>query len=122
MILLGKGHQIMEVPRRLWQGHLSQATEHTDQRLRFMTEDHHKVRNYVVMELPRQGVPITPDNIARELDLSLQIVASILEDLEKNLFFLVRDSKGNVNWAFPCTSDMTPHRLNFSTGETIFAA
>ena len=46
----------------------------------------------------------------------------LLDDLEKHLFFLVRDRGGNVSWAFPVTSDRTPHRLRFSTGERIFAA
>lgn len=122
IILLGRGHQIIEVPQEMWQGHLSQATEHTKQRLRFMTEDHHKVRNFVVMELPRQGVPISPDVISRALNLPLRNIGTILEDLERNLFFLVRNDRGAVNWAFPCTSELTPHRLKFSTGETIFAA
>jgi hypothetical protein len=46
----------------------------------------------------------------------------LLDDLERSLFFLVRDHRGNVSWAFPVSSDRTPHRLRFSTGERIFAA
>lgn len=122
MILLGRGNQIIEVPRRMWQEHLSQSVEHTRQRISFMTEDHHRVRNFVVMELPRQGTPISPDVISIALKLPLRVVVPILEELERNLFFLVRDDKGAVNWAFPVTTDLTPHRLKFSTGETIFAA
>ena len=48
--------------------------------------------------------------------------AEIVADLEKNLFFLVRNQAGDVSWAFPVTSDATPHRLTFSTGEHTFAA
>jgi len=38
------------------------------------------------------------------------------------LFFLVRNPDGNVSWAFPVTTLITPHKLMFSTGENIFGA
>jgi hypothetical protein len=94
-----------------------------DNPLAFMTPQHHAVRNLVVRELPRNhGRPLTPAQIAAALALNGKLVISLLEDLEKHLFFLVRDSRGDVNWAFPVTSHRTPHRLRFSTGEQIFGA
>jgi hypothetical protein len=91
--------------------------------LGFMTPPHHAVRNYVVLELPRnQGRPLSPARIASALHLDLGDVNQLLNDLESHLFFLVRDSRGNVSWAFPVSSDRTPHRLRFSTGERIYAA
>lgn len=89
----------------------------------FMTAQHHAVRNLVVRELPRNhGRPISPAEIAAALSLKLEHVVRLLEDLERHLFFLVRDRRGDVSWAFPVTRDRTPHRLHFSTGERIFAA
>jgi hypothetical protein len=90
--------------------------------LAFMTPHHHAVRNFVVQELPRYAAPLSPTQIARSLRLDVKHVADLLEDLEKHLFFLVRDARGDVRWAFPVTSDPTPHRLRFSTGERIFGA
>jgi len=52
----------------------------------------------------------------------LPAVKTLLDELERNLFFLVRNGAGDVNWAFPVTSDRTPHRLRFDTGERIFGA
>jgi hypothetical protein len=49
-------------------------------------------------------------------------VQAILEELERNLLFLVRGESGAVAWAFPVTVEPTPHRLNFSTGERLFGA
>jgi len=49
-------------------------------------------------------------------------VNEILDDLEGNLFFLVRNERGHVSWAFPVTAEQTRHRLRFSTGERIYAA
>ncbi len=87
----------------------------------FMTPAHHAVRNFVVRELPRnQGRPLDPVQIARSLHLP--DVPALLDDLEKHLFFLVRNRSGQVSWAFPVTSDRTPHRLRFGTGERIFGA
>ena len=94
-----------------------------DNPLAFMTARHHAVRNFVVRELPRQGGrPLRPADIAGSLGLDLPVVSGLLEDLEKHLFFLVRNDLGEVSWAFPVTSDRTPHRLRFSTGERIYGA
>ena len=60
--------------------------------------------------------------IAQVTGLAPQDVSAILADLERNLFFLVREPEGNVSWAFPVTTSETPHRLTFSTGEKIFGA
>ncbi len=88
--------------------------------LDFMTARHHAVRNFVVRELPRNGGnPLRPAQIAAALGFD---PAEILDELERRLFFLVRNAAGNVNWAFPVTSDRTPHRLTFSTGEHIYGA
>ena len=91
-------------------------------RLAFMTEDHHIVRNFVVRELPRQREPLSPRHISDVTGLPVQKVSTLLSDLEQQLFFLVRDKRGNINWAFPVTSTTTPHGLRFSTGESIFGA
>ena len=37
-------------------------------------------------------------------------------------FMRIRNPDGEVSWAFPVTSDPTPHQLQFSTGEQIFGA
>ncbi len=94
-----------------------------DNPLGFMTPRHHAVRNFVVLELPRNhGRPLRPARIAAALHLEARLVIQLLDDLEKHLFFLVLDTRGNVSWAFPVSSDRTPHRLRFSTGERVFAA
>jgi hypothetical protein len=91
--------------------------------LAFLTPRHRIVRNFVVRQLPRNhGRPLTVAQIAKALRLDSRLVTDLLEDLEKHLFFLVRDARGNVSWAFPVTCDRTPHRLRFSTGERIFGA
>jgi hypothetical protein len=94
-----------------------------DNPLAFMTPRHHAVRNFVVLELPRNhGRPLRPAQIGAALGLEAELVVQLLDDLEKHLFFLVRDRRGDVSWAFPVSSERTPHRLRFSTGERIYAA
>lgn len=91
--------------------------------LDFMTPDHHAVRNFVVVGLPRNhGRPLSPAQIAAALHFKVREVVGLLDDLERHLFFLVRDRHGDVSWAFPVSSDRTPHHLRFSTGERIYAA
>lgn len=121
-VLMGRGRHLVELPRAQWEGHLSQIPAHADARLRFMSEDHHRVRYFVVRELPRVGQPIPAAMIANRLALPPAQVKTILDDLERHLFFLVRNEAGAVAWAYPLTTDPTPHRLSFSTGEHIYAA
>jgi hypothetical protein len=121
-ILLGRGRQIIRIPREKWEKHLSQAPQHGEARLGFMSEEHHLVRYFAVRELPRTGEPIQPEFISQRLNLPLVRVNAILDELEKNLFFLVRNRQGAVSWAFPVTADNTPHHLTFSTGEQLYAA
>lgn len=121
-VLMGRGRQVIEMPREEWEKHVAQAPQHSKTRLSFMSEEHHRVRYFVVRELPRAGVPIQPAFISRQLRLPLARVNAILDELERNLFFLVRNKQGAVSWAYPVTVDTTPHRLTFSTGEQLYAA
>ena len=70
-------------------------------RLAFMSRNHHSVRDFAVRELPRQDRPLSPMQIAQVTGLAPQDVSAILADLERNLFFLVREPEGNVSWGFP---------------------
>lgn len=121
-VLLGRGRQMVTVPEKMWAGHLDDIPAHARQRLSFMTEDHHRVRYFVVRELPAHGRPIQPAAIAQALGLPLEKTEGILAELERNIFFLVRDEQGAVLWAFPVTVAPTPHRLLFSTGERLYGA
>jgi hypothetical protein len=121
-ILLGQGRQITAIPRQAWEEQLSQLRQHSGTRLGFMSEAHHLVRNFVVRELPRKSQPIPPDFISQRLGLPLPRVNTLLDELEKNLFFLFRNSQGAVSWAYPVTVEKTPHELVFSTGERLYGA
>lgn len=73
-----------------------------------MSEEHHRVRYHVVEELPSCGRPLAPEAIGKALGLPAARTEAILEDLEKHLFFLVRNEEGAVTWAFPVTVTETP--------------
>ena len=121
-ILMARQGQLIEVPRKKWEHNLAQAAEHGKSRLSFMSEEHHRVRNWVVREMPRLGKPIPPEAISQALALPLERTQAILDDLEKHLFFLTRNRQGAVAWAYPVTAEPTPHRLTFNSGERLYAA
>jgi len=121
-VLVGRGDTIVHIPQSDWEEELSSAPESISQRLEFMSHDHHMVRNLVVRELPRRGRPIALAEISDALHLTRKRTTSIVEDLEKNLFFLVRGNGAEVSWAFPVTAEETGHHLVFSTGERLDAA
>ena len=121
-ILLGRGQQILEMPATVWKEQLSQIPLHSQDRLNFMTAVHQRVRYFAVKELVYQQKPLEPDYIAEKLQLPLAVVQDILDKLERELFFLVRNEQNAVAWAYPVTVEPTPHRLKFSSGEQLYAA
>ena len=122
-ILIGRQEQIISTPDDMWRHHLARAQQHGSTRLSFMTEDHRRIRNFVASELPRNGgKPLVAEAISSRLMIPLDRVVDILAELQKRLFFLVLNEAGEVSWAFPVTTDRTPHRLHFSSGERVFAA
>ena len=121
-LLLGFSRYILPIPRIIWQRVVSNSTSDTQDRLDFMTKDHHRVRKHVVLELPKVNAPISPQQIAESLDLPIDRVNFLLDDLEKHMTFLYRNGEGAVTWAYPVTVDQTPHSVDFSSGEQIYAA
>lgn len=116
-LLLGLWRTMLPVPRAIWHKHMG-----GDAQLDFMSEEHHRVRDFAVRELPRIGKPLSPALIAQELNLPQARVTAILDELEQHMTFLFRNERGEVTWAYPVTVEHTPHRITFSTGEQIYAA
>ena len=122
ILLLGIGRRLWPIPQALWQRRLKRGSIAERKHLSFMSTDHHRVRDFVVLELPRRGEPLSPELIAESLSLPLQRVVTILDELEAHLTFLFRNENGDVAWAYPVTAEPTSHKLLFSSGEQIYAA
>jgi hypothetical protein len=110
------------MPLARWRSGVRRAAGKMRQRLSFMTTGHHAVRNFAVAGLQRFRRPLPVKEIAAGVKLPVSRVREIVDELERRLFFLVRNPSGEVAWAFPVTADRTPHELEFSTGETMFGA
>jgi len=121
-ILFGFWKSIIRIPRLIWQSEVSRDAKEIPNKLDFMTENHHRIRDYVVLEIPRLREPITPEMISESLILDRERVNTILSELERNMTFLFRDQRGAVTWAYPVTVDRTPHQVTFRSGEQIYAA
>ena len=121
-LLLGIWRLTVGLPELLWQREVAKQARDAVESLGFMSEDHHAVRNYVVQVLPRLRRPVPPATISQAVDLPLPRTLEVLSELEKRLFFLVRNQDGDVSWAFPVTAESTGHGLSFSTGERLDAA
>jgi hypothetical protein len=121
-VLLGFWRAIVGVPPAMWQGQIRNEAQQKRTSLDFMSTEHRTVHHFVVRELPRLGEPMSPAYIAERLHMSMARVSSILDDLEHHLTFLYRNDAGAVAWAYPVTTDPTPHRVTFSSGEQIHAA
>ena len=108
-LLLGLWRLTVSVPPRLWQAVISKQARDAVASLGFMSEDHHRVRDFAVRELPC-------------VDQPLDRVNALLDELEQRMTFLFRGDGEAVTWAYPVTVDRTPHHVTFSSGETCYAA
>jgi hypothetical protein len=121
-IRLGRGRDILQFPEATWKQHLTEVPQHSRSRLSFMTPAHHQVRYFVVKEMASRQEPIEPLLISEQLNMPLEQVKSILDELERKLFFLARNERGAVVWAYPVTVVPTPHKLKFASGERLYGA
>ena len=121
-LLKGFWRYMLPIPASLWQKEIAKLKHKMKKGLGFMTAEHRMIHHFVVKELPYNKGPLSPELIAKKLDLSLARVTAILDELEKHMTFLFRNSEGAVVWAYPVTVEATPHHLTLSTGEQVYAA
>lgn len=122
-ILLGYRRRMIPVPGFIWQRLVRKAVEKDNvERLAKLSDDHHRVRDFVVREMHRIGQPLSPEVIGERLGLSADRVTAILNDLEPGMVFLYRGQENVVTWAYPVTADQTPHKVTYDSGEQGHAA
>lgn len=121
-ILLGLHRFMLHIPRSVWQQEIARSERAAKASIEFMTDEHHRVRDFVVRELPRIAEPVSPEVIGQSLNLEPDVLVPILDELEQKLTFLFRNQLGSVTWAYPVTVEKTPHSITFSSGEQIYAA
>jgi hypothetical protein len=121
-ILVGRDQKMEEIPEATWLDHLGQVPQNGASRLNFMTPIHHQIRYFVVKELAYRQKPIEPGHKSEKLNIQLDKVIATLEELERKLFFLVRNEQGAVTWAYPVTVEITPHKIRFNSGERLYSA
>ena len=121
-LLVGLLQDMVELPPSVWEEQVSERLGKFENEHKFMTEEHRLVHHFIVKQLPKAGKPLSTEVIMSNVRLSLDQVKSILDELEKSMTFLVRNSKGEVIWAFPVTVDKTPHPVTFNSGEKLYAA
>ena len=121
-LLMRRKQRMIRVPAVVWKGNVRSEARRSAARLEFMGPVHHRVRNFVVTELPRTMQPLNPKTIAAALGLERDVVAQILDELEANLTFLYRSDGHNVDWAYPVTTEQTPHKVTLDNGERFFGA
>ena len=118
---IGVGPFMLPMPSFLWRRKVGADGGKMGARLRFMSEDHHRVRDFAVRELARTGAPVHTTTLAEALGLDLPTATHLIEDLERHLTFLYRTQPDAVTWAYPVTCEDTGHRAHFSTGEDAYS-
>ncbi len=121
-LMIGYWRYILDMPPFLWEKQVAKAKKNFEAELGSISAEHRLVHHLAVRELPYTGKPLSPGSIASKSGLPVELVKSILDDLDGRLKILYRNGAGEVVWAYPVTVDKTPHHVTFSTGEQIYAA
>jgi len=122
VVLVGRGAGLEPLTEADWWAALQAGLPAARRRFDELLPLWRAVRRAAVLRLVRTGRPVPPDAIAGDLGAPIDETVTALAELERRLFFLVRDDAGAVTWAFPVTAAPTPHHLSFSTGERLDAA
>jgi hypothetical protein len=114
---LGIARHFLPVPGLLWRRGVTREARGVVRRLAFMTDEHRRVRDFIVTEIVRTAAAVSPAAISERLGIAQERVIGILDELEAKNVFLVRGSSGEVEWAYPVTAAETPHRIRYRSGE-----
>lgn len=121
-MMAGVWRHILQLPDGVGWRRVRQLAEKAREAVGEVSPQHRAVHHFVVRELPRFGQPMPPKHVADSLDIPVATATAILGDLEARKGFLFRNEDGAVVWAYPVTVDITPHRIRFKSGETLYAA
>lgn len=122
IVLVGRGAGMATLPEAEWWSAVHAHMPGARQRFAALPPLLRAVRRAAVILVTRTGRPVPPQAIVAEVRAPLPEVVAALDDLERRLFFLVRDGCGDVAWAFPVTAVATPHHLTFPSGERRYGA
>ena len=120
-VLVGVAKRMIPVPEFIFRPMVQRDTARLANRPE-LEPDQRRVQHFAVREIPRRRSPIAPEVFAAELDLPLVEVLQILDELERRMTFLCRRGGADVNWAYPVTSDETPHQVRIDKGAAFSAA
>lgn len=112
----------VRVPKILWRRVVEAEARRGGSRVAWFTEDHHRVRDFVVTEIARTGAPVRLGQITAACGIDEHRTTRVVEELEEGLTFLFRTGGDAVDWAYPVTAQQTPHRVRLDSGERFFAA
>lgn len=116
------GRAGLRVPRVLWRQVVSGEARRSAGGISWMTPEHHRVRDFAVTEIVRTGQALSPAQIVAGTGLGADRVAVLTAELEQGKTFLYRSDGISVDWAYPAAAAVTPHRVRFTSGETLYAA
>jgi hypothetical protein len=118
---LGVGKRMIPVPELIFRPMVRRDTRKLAGRPG-LEPDQRRVQHFAVREIPRRREAIAPAVFADELELPLEEVLQILDELERRMTFLCRRGGEEVSWAYPVTSDETPHQVRIDGGAAFSAA
>lgn len=121
-VLVGLKRYMVPIPWFVFTRVLPRNLRKAKRALGGLDDEHRRVHDFVVRELPRLAAPMPPEYIADGLEMEEPRVSGILDELERRLLFVFRPGGREVVWAYPVTAEPTPHRLAFSSGERLWAA
>lgn len=113
---------LLPIPRFVARRAIASEAARMAATIAFMTPEHHAVRNFAVTEIAATGAPVSIRAIADALTLPEEKVRAIVDELESRMVFLWCGDRQAVSWAYPVTSDKTPHRIEYADAKPTYGA
>ena len=121
-VRIGSSKKTFMIPAFITNKVLKAGANRAQKRVAAFSKEKKAVHHFVIKTMPQIQKPLSLDFIAKELDLPLEKVSTLVDELEGEKTFLYREDSSEINWAYPVTTRNTPHRVTFSSGEQINAA
>jgi hypothetical protein len=119
---IGIGRFMLPLPQALVRRDIHHTATAICRKTVDINEEERMVHRFVVTAITDTKQPVTPELIARELEMPLDRVHEIVDRLESLKVFFYRYNNIGINWAYPVTAEDQLYRMSFETGKTFYAA
>ena len=121
-MLMGIGKFMIPIPRVISSKGLEKGVSRARAKADLLSPEERTIHHFIVNRMTKTKIPLTAEQVGKELDLPVDRVEATIDKLEVLKTFIYRSDGKGINWAYPLSLENTGHKITASTGERFFAA